>query len=69
VYAHHRCLSEKISALEAKRHAALRTSQEANIEKVRQLRHLKGIGSKGAWVLRMGFFGGREYKSRRVVCG
>jgi transposase len=69
VYAHHQFLSEQILELEAKRHEMLRTSQEASIEKVRQLMHLKGIGINGAWVLVMEFFGWRELKNRREVGG
>ena len=43
VYAHHQCLSEQMSALEAERCALLHTSPEASIEKVRQWMPLKGI--------------------------
>src|SRR2546425_3401033 len=50
VYAHDEFLSEQIAALEAERRALLHTSQEASIEKVRQLMHLRGIGINGAWL-------------------
>ena len=69
VYAHYEFLSEQISALEAERHALLQTSQEASIEKVRQLMPLRGIGINGAWLLVMEFFGWRELKTRREVGG
>jgi transposase len=69
VYAHHQFLSEQIAALEAERRAVLQTSQEASIEKVRQLMHLKGIGINGSWLLVMEFFGWRELKNRREVGG
>jgi transposase len=69
VYAHHQCLREQIAELEAERRAARQTSQEANIEKVRQLMQLRGSGSNGSWVLGMEFFGGREFKTRREVDG
>jgi len=69
VYAHYTFLSAQISALEAERRDLLRTSQEANIEKVRQLMQLKGIGINGSWLLVMEFFGWRELKNRREVGG
>ena len=69
VYAHHQFLSEQIAALEAERRAVLHSSQEARIEKVRQLMHLRGIGINGAWVLVMAFFAWRAFKNRREVGG
>src|SRR5262249_25109297 len=53
VYAHHQFLSQQIAELEAERRTVLQTSQEANLEKVRQLLHLRGIGINGSWVLVM----------------
>src|SRR5262245_40082055 len=69
VYAHHQFLSEQIAALEAERRALLQTSQEAPIEQVRQLMHLRGIGINGSWLLVMEFFGWRALKTRREVGG
>ncbi len=69
VYAHYTFLSEQIAALEAERRAQLPSSQDANIEKVRQLMQRKGLGIKGAWLLVMEFFGWREFKNRREVGG
>jgi transposase len=69
VYAHHQFLSQQIAALEAERRALLHTSQEAPIEKVRQLMQLKGIGINGAWLLVLEFFGWRAFKNRREVGG
>jgi transposase len=69
VWAHHQFLSEQIAALEAERRAVLQSSEDASIEKVRQLMHLKGIGINGAWLLVMEFFGWRELKNRREVGG
>ena len=69
VYAHYTFLSEQIAALEAERRAQLQSSQDANIEKVRQLMQLKGLGINGAWLLVMEFFGWRELKTRREVGG
>jgi len=69
VSAHHEFLSQQIAALEAERRALLHSAQEASLEKVRQLMHLKGIGINGAWLLVMGFFGWRALKNRREVGG
>jgi len=69
VYAHHQFVSEQIAAVEAERRALRETSQEASIEKRRQLMHLKGIGIHGAWLLVMEFFGWRDCKNRREVGG
>ncbi len=69
VYAHYTFLSEQIAAVEAERRALLQTSPDASIDKVRQLRQLKGIGINGAWLLVMAFFGWRAFKNRREVGG
>jgi transposase len=69
VYAQHTFLSEQIAKLEAERRAMLHTSEEAPIEKVRQLMHLRGIGINGSWLLVMEFFGWRAFKNRREVGG
>ena len=55
VWAHHQFLREQIAALEAERRALLHSSEDASLEKVRQLMHLKGIGINGAWLLVMEF--------------
>ena len=69
VYAHHQFLREQIAAVEAERRALLETSQEASIEKIRQLMHLQGIGINGAWLLVRAFFGWRDFQTRREVGG
>jgi transposase len=69
VWAHHQFLSEQIAALEAERRALLHSSEDASLEKVRQLMHLKGIGINGSWVLVMEFFGWRALQNRREVGG
>jgi transposase len=69
VWAHHEFLSEQMAQLEAERRRLLETSEEASIEKVRQLMQLKGIGINGSWVLVMEFFAWRAFKNRRQVGG
>jgi transposase len=69
VYAQPQFLSQQMAELEAERRALLHTSQAAALEKVRQVRPLRGMGIKGAWFLVMAFFGGRACKHRREVGG
>ena len=69
VDAHPQCLSQQLAALEAERRTVLHTSHEANSEQVWQLRHLRGIGINGAWVLVREVFGWRALQHRREVGG
>jgi transposase len=69
VYAHHQFLSQQIAELEAERRPLLQSSQEASLEKVRQLMQLQGIGINGAWLLVRECFGWREWQNRREVGG
>jgi transposase len=69
VWAHHEVLSQQMAELEAERLALLRHSEEASIDKGRQLMLLKGIGINGSWVLVREFFAWRECKKRREVGG
>jgi transposase len=67
VYTHYTFLGQQMAELEAERRAIVRASQEAHIEKVRQLMHLKGIGINGAWLFVMECFGWRDLQNRRQV--
>jgi len=69
VDAHDTFLREQMAALEAERRARLQSSQDANLEKVRQLMQLKGLGSNGAWLLGIAFWGWRALQTRREVGG
>jgi transposase len=69
VYAPDTFLREQMAELEAERRARLQSSQDANIEKVRQLMQRKGLGINGAWLLIMEFFSWRALKNRREVGG
>ena len=51
------------------RRAQLQTAADASIDTIRQVRQRKGIGSNGAWLLVMEFFGWRAFKNRREVGG
>jgi transposase len=68
-WAHHEFLSQQIAEVEAERCERLRTSQDAAIDKGRQLMYLKGIGSNGAWWLVREVFAWRACKNRREVGG
>jgi transposase len=69
VSAHHQFLREQMAALAAERRALRQSAQDASIEKVRQLRQLRGLGIQGAWLLVRAFFGWRALKTRREVGG
>jgi transposase len=69
VYAPYTFLSAQIAVVEAERRVRLQTSADASLDKVRQLMQLKGIGSNGAWLVVMEFFGWGAFKNRREVGG
>jgi transposase len=60
-------IGERIEELEAERREALRSSEDAAVEKVRQLMALRGIGVNTAWLYVMEFFGWRGFRNRREV--
>jgi len=60
-------VEEQIEALEAERIDMVRHSSRADVEMVRQLMHLKGIGVASAWVFVMEFFAWRNFRNRREV--
>jgi transposase len=60
-------IGDRIEELEAERREALRSSEDAAVEKVRQLMALRGIGVNTAWLYVMEFFGWRGFRNRREV--
>lgn len=62
-----RWLTERIQELEAERRALLRTSDAEDVERVRQLMLLDGIGENSAWIFVTEFFGWRQFRNRREV--
>lgn len=60
-------LSRRIRELEGKRRELLRQSEAEEVEKVRQLMKLSGIGENGAWTFVTELFGWREFGNRREV--
>jgi transposase len=62
-------LSEGILHLERNRRELLRLSTADDVEQVRQLLLLGGIGENSAWVFVTEFFGWRRFNNRREVAG
>ena len=60
-------IQEQIRELEAQRVEAIRRSVDPEVEKVRQLLRLKGIGLNSAWVDTMEFFAWREFRNGKEV--
>lgn len=58
---------EQIKALEAERQQAIRHSHHPEVEQVRQLLRLRGIGINSAWLFVMEFFAWRAFRNRREV--
>jgi transposase len=57
----------QIEEVVAERAHALTTSRSPDVQKVRQLLDLRGIGPNSAWLYVMEFFGWREFRNRREV--
>jgi transposase len=62
-------LSERILQLQRHRRELLRSSTTDDVERVRQLILLDGIGENSAWVFVTEFFGWRRFNNRREVGG
>jgi transposase len=62
-------IQDQIHELEAKRVEAIRRSESPEVEKVRQLLRLKGIGLNSAWVDTMEFFAWRDFHNGKEVGG
>lgn len=70
-WAHVEFLKRHIAALRRQRHGALRGKAQTNttpdLDKIRQLISLRGIGEVTAWLLVAEFFGWRTFQNRRQV--
>jgi transposase len=60
-------VKRQIEQVEAERGDLVRSSGSPDVEKVRQLLDLRGIGINSAWLYVMEFFGWREFRNRREV--
>ena len=56
----------QIQELEKQRTAQIRDDQTPNVEQVRRLLNLKGIGVNGAWLLVEEFFAWRKFRNRKL---
>jgi transposase len=66
-WAHVVFLKRQIQSLEGQRRRELRQEESSDLDQVRQLASLRGIGVNGGWVLVREFFGWREFNNRREV--
>ena len=66
-WAHVVFLKGQIQSLEGERRRELRRGESSDLDQVRQLTTLRGIGVNGGWVLVREFFGWREFNNRREV--
>ncbi len=62
-------VEQQIKELEAERREALRRSSNPDLEQVRLLMRLRGIGENSAWLYVMEFFGWRVFRNRREIGG
>jgi transposase len=60
-------MKRQIQVLEAKRKRAIKEEQSPDLDMVRQLAGLYGIGVNGSWVLVQEFFAWRKFDNRREV--
>lgn len=58
---------QQIRDLTNERARIIRNSPEANVEKVRRLEQIRGIGANSAWLYVMEFFGWRKIRNRREL--
>jgi transposase len=61
------CVQAQAKLLEAERMEAIRHASGSDVEQVRQLLRLKGIGPNSAWLYVMEFFAWRAFRNRREV--
>lgn len=60
-------LKQQMAALERERREELRREEDPDLEKVKALHKLRGIGPVGSWVLVREFFGWRKFNNRKEV--
>src|SRR5271165_6692409 len=66
-FARWQLINRQIDDLERERSAKIRDDKTPQIEKVRRLMNLKGVGQNGSWLLVYEFFGWRQFKNRREL--
>jgi transposase len=68
-YARRQLVNQQIQVLDTHRLALIRTAHGPEIDQVRQLMRLKGIGPNYAWTYVMEFFSWRTFRNRRELAG
>jgi transposase len=66
-YERFQLVQQQVKALEVERRETIRHSTQPEMEQVRQLLHLRGIGINCAWLYVMEFFCWRAFRNRREV--
>lgn len=66
-YQRFQLVQEQIKTLETERKEAIRHSSQPEVEQVRQLLRLRGIGHNSAWLFVMEFFAWRAFHNRREI--
>jgi transposase len=66
-FARWQLINRQIDDRERERSAKIRDDKTHQIQKVRRLMNLKGLGQNGAWLLVYEFFGWRQFKNRREL--
>ncbi len=60
-------VNRQIDEIKGERADLIKTSESSDVEMVRQLLSLRGIGPNSSWLYVMEFFGWREFRNRREV--
>jgi len=60
-------LKNQLASLEKDRREELRRAEEPDLEKIKRLQKLKGVGEVSSWIVVREFFGWREFRNRKEV--
>ena len=60
-------LKNQLAALEQERRNEMKQAEEPDVEKIKALQILRGIGDVGSWVIVREFFGWRKFRNRKEV--
>jgi transposase len=69
-YERMKVVEQNLAALKKQQREKLQSKQSSpSLEKIRKLKHLRGIASGSSWVFVMELFGWRQFRNRREVAG
>ncbi len=60
-------LKNQLASLESERREEMRRGEQPDLEKMKLLQKLKGVGEVSSWVMVREFFGWRQFKNRKEV--